>query len=148
MQLDDVVARLRRAGHKVTPQRIAIVKIFMESSEHLTPSALYEKVRQVDPEVGEVTVYRTLNILSELGLVCMVHSGENTHSYISRPPEHHDHLICSGCGKVINFTGCHMSELEKRLESETGFSILEHGLNFYGKCRACNPKKKIKSKAG
>ena len=67
MVLDDIRVRLRQSGHKVTPQRIAIIKIVIESQELLTPSALYEKVRLVDPEVGEVTVYRTLNILSELG---------------------------------------------------------------------------------
>jgi Fur family transcriptional regulator, ferric uptake regulator len=147
MQLDDIAARLRQSGHKVTPQRIAIVKVFMESNEHLTPAALYEKVHREQPEVGEVTVYRTLNILSGLGLVCMVHTDENTHGYISRPPEHHDHLICSECGKVINFTGCNMSELEKRLEAEKGFSIREHRLDFYGKCRECGPIARTKSVA-
>ncbi len=138
--MDDVIARLRRSGHKVTPQRIAIIKMILESAEHLTPSALYEKVHQVDPEVGEVTVYRTLNILSELGMVCVVHTGENTHSYISHPPEHHDHLICSECGKVINFTDCNIAKLEKRLTSETGFTIKEHRLDFYGRCGGCGEK--------
>jgi Fur family transcriptional regulator, ferric uptake regulator len=147
MQIDDIIARLRQTGHKVTPQRIAIIQIFMQSKEHLTPSALYERVHQVDPEVGEVTVYRTLNILSELGLVCTVQTGENSHSYISRPPEHHDHLICSECGKVVNFTGCNVAGLERRLESETGFSIQDHGLNFYGKCQSCSPKTKAKAGA-
>jgi Fur family transcriptional regulator, ferric uptake regulator len=146
MVLEDIVVRLRGSGHKVTPQRIAIIKIVLESQELLSPSALYEKVHQIDPEVGEVTVYRTLNILSDLGLVCMVHTGENTHSYIGRPPEHHDHLICSECGKVINFTGCNLSQLETRLASETGFTIQEHRLDLYGKCRECSKKGNSKLK--
>ncbi len=137
MVLDEIADRLHQSGHKVTPQRIAIIKIINESNELLTPSALYKKVQQIDPTVGEVTVYRTLDILSDLGLVCMVHTGENTHSYISRPPEHHDHLICSECGKVVNFTDCNVSKLEKRLVSETGFVINDHRLDFYGKCREC-----------
>ena len=137
MELQEIVDHLRQAGHKVTPQRVAIIKIVSESAELLTPAALYERVRQVAPEVGEVTVYRTLNILSELGLVCVVHTGENTHSYTSRPPEHHDHLICSECGKVVNFTDCNVSRLEKRLVSETGFTIQDHRLDFYGKCQEC-----------
>lgn len=66
MPLDDIVARLRQSGHKVTPQRITIIKLIIESSELLTPSALYEKVHQLYPEVGEVTVYRTLSILSRI----------------------------------------------------------------------------------
>jgi Fur family ferric uptake transcriptional regulator len=136
--LNEVIARLRRSGHKLTPQRIAIIKMVIESKEHLTPGALYEKVRQIDPEIGEVTVYRTLNILSELGLVCMVHTRENVHCYIGRPAGHHDHLICANCGKVIDFTNCNMSRLEERLSSETGFTIREHRLDFYGVCRECN----------
>jgi Fur family ferric uptake transcriptional regulator len=138
--LDDIIDRLRRAGHKITPQRVAIIRIILESKELLTPSALHKKVRQVDPAVGEVTVYRTLDILSDLGLVCMVHTGENTHSYIGRPPEHHDHLICANCGKVVNFTDCNLSELENRLCSENDFTILNHRLDFYGKCLQCREK--------
>jgi Fur family transcriptional regulator, ferric uptake regulator len=140
MALDEIIANLRRSGYKITPQRIAIIKTVIESSELLTPSALYEKVRHSDPEVGEVTVYRTLNMLVELGLVCMVHTGENTHSYIGRPHGHHDHLICSECGQVVNFTRCNLSRLEDRLKSETGFSIQEHRLDFYGRCQECKSK--------
>ena len=140
MPLKDIVQQLRRSGHKVTPQRLTIIKSFIQSSELLTPSALFEKVRQIDPEIGEVTVYRTLNILSELGLICMIHNGENTHGYVSRPPEHHDHLICSACGKVLNFTHCNIVDLEKRLVSETGFKIDDHRLDFYGRCRECTGK--------
>ena len=137
MPFDDIAAALRRAGHRVTPQRLAIIRTVLASEEHLTPGALYEKVRRMDPEIGEVTVYRTLNILSELGLVCMVHTGENAHSFVSRPPEHHDHLICSGCGEVINFTGGNIDALEKRLVSETGFTIEEHRLDLFGRCHEC-----------
>jgi Fe2+ or Zn2+ uptake regulation protein len=138
--LDEVITRLRQSGHKVTPQRVAIIKIVLESNELLTPSALHKKVQEEDPDIGEVTVYRTLDILSELGLVCMVHTSGNTHSYIGRPLEHHDHLVCSECGKVVNFTNCNLSELETRLILETGFTILEHRLDFYGKCSQCKKK--------
>ena len=138
MSLQDVISMLRQSGHKVTPQRVVIIKTVLESSEHLTPAELYEKIHRLDPEVGEVTVYRTLNILSELGLLCLVHTGENTHSYISRPPGHHGHLICSGCGKVINFTDGNLSGLEERLTGETGFDIKDHRLDFFGSCRECN----------
>jgi Fe2+ or Zn2+ uptake regulation protein len=142
MVSSEVADLLRKSGHKATPQRMAIINIVMESKELLSPSALFEKVRRVDPEVGEVTVYRTLNILFELGLVCMVHTGENTHSYISRPPVHHGQLICSGCGKVVDFMNCNLTELEQNLISETGFDIKEHRLDFYGICRQCGSKEK------
>ncbi len=141
MNLPEIIAQLRDNGHKVTPQRIAIIKTVLESPELLTPSALYEKVKKADPGVGAVTVYRTLNILEELGLVCVVHTGDNTHSYIGCPAEHHDHLICADCGKVINFTQCNLGLLEKRLIAETGFAISEHRLDFYGRCEKCGKKR-------
>ena len=123
MDLEAITERLRHEGHKVTLQRSIIIKLIAESQEHLTPSAIYKKVHELSPDIGEVTVYRTLNILFELGIVCSVHTGHNTQSYIGSPSEHHGHLICQRCGKVINFTGCDLAKLEKRLISETGFII-------------------------
>jgi Fur family transcriptional regulator, ferric uptake regulator len=140
MPIKEIIQKLRKAGHKVTPQRVTIIKNILDSQELLTPGALYDKVRQTDPKIGEVTVYRTLNILSEMGLVCIINSGENTHRYISRPAEHHGHLICAGCGKVHNFTNCNVKDIEKQLTSETGFQIEDHRLDFYGRCRECAAK--------
>jgi len=147
MTLDDIIACLRHAGHKVTPQRMAITRTVLKSTEHLTPPALYEKVHRRHPEIGEVTVYRTLAILEKLGLVCMVHTGDNAHGYISRPPGHHDHLICLECGRVINFTKCNVASLEKRLAAETGFTIDEHRLDVYGLCPGCGKKQTARGKA-
>ena len=137
MDIQEIIKHLRENGNKVTPQRRIIIQAVLESAELLTPSALYEKVKKADPEVGEVTVYRTLNILESLGLVCVVHTRDNIHSYIVCPPEHHDHLICSECGKVVNFTHCNLGLLEKRLVAETGFNINDHRLDFYGRCNKC-----------
>ena len=138
MDLQEITRQLRNNGHKITPQRMVIIQTVLESAEMLTPSALYKKVKKADAGVGEVTIYRTLNILESLGMVCMVHTEENTHSYIGCPSEHHDHLICSDCGKVVNFTHCNMGTLEKRLTAETGFSIADHRLDFYGQCEKCS----------
>jgi Fur family transcriptional regulator, ferric uptake regulator len=146
VNLPEIVACLHERGHKVTPQRVSIIQTVLESSELLTPSALYEKVKKADPEVGEVTVYRTLNILEELGLVCMVLSENNIHSYIGCPSEHHDHLICSDCGKVVNFTHCDLELLEKRLAAESGFDIKDHRLEFHGRCAKCSQKARSTAK--
>ena len=140
MNLQGTIEQLRHNGHKVTPQRILIIKIVLESTELLTPFALYNKVKKADSGIGKVTVYRTLNILEELGLVCVVHTEENVHSYIGGLTEHHDHLICADCGKVVNFTQCNLGLLEKRLAKETGFAINDHRLDFYGRCAKCEKK--------
>jgi Fur family ferric uptake transcriptional regulator len=90
---------LRQAGYKLTPQRRAVLNAIAINQDHLTPGEIYEKVRKEHPSIGLVTVYRTLDILSELGLICEVHSGGNCRSYLMRrPQEHHHHLICADCG--------------------------------------------------
>ena len=97
-----------------------------------------EMVRQELPGIGLVTIYRTLEILAELGLICEVHTGGNCRSYLMRrPSEHHHHLICSDCGTVVDFTDCDLSRLEQRLHRETGFKIENHLLEFAGQCQNC-----------
>jgi Fur family transcriptional regulator, ferric uptake regulator len=145
--LAEITKRLHKAGHKVTPQRLTIISVILESAELLTPAAVFKKVQAKDSQIGEVTVYRTLNILAETGLVCVLHTDGNVQSYIGRPTEHHDHLICSGCGKVVNFTDCNILDLEKRLKTETGFNIREHRLDIYGTCGQCSTKKSNKGQA-
>lgn len=132
---------LRKGGYKITPQRRAIISAVSHSHEHLTPAAIHELVCQEHPDIGLVTIYRTLEVLAELGLICEVHAGGNCRSYlIRRPAEHHHHLICSDCGTVIDFTNCDLGELERRLTKETRFKINGHLLEFLGQCRKCRGK--------
>ena len=129
---------LRQRGYKITPQRRSILKSIIKSHEHLTPSAIYERVRRENPGIGLVTIYRTLEILAELGLICEMHAGGNCRSYLMRrPSEHHHHLICSGCGTVIDFTDCDLGKLEQRLSRENNFTINGHLLEFLGQCSDC-----------
>lgn len=129
---------LRRQGYKLTSQRRAVLNVIALSHEHLTPAAIYERVHQAHQDIGLVTIYRTLDILAKLGLICEVHAGGNCRSYLmKRPMEHHHHLICSHCGAVTDFTDCDLTELEQRLFKETGFKIKEHLLEFLGQCQNC-----------
>jgi Fur family transcriptional regulator, ferric uptake regulator len=129
---------LRQHGHKLTPQRHVVLKVMASSHDHLTPEVIYEKSRLEDPGIGRVTVYRTLDLLSKLNLVCRVHAEGRCRSYMMRrPTEHHHHLVCSGCGQVVDFTNCGLIEMEKKLSQESGFDIKGHLLEFYGLCRDC-----------
>ena len=132
-----VIATLRQHGYKLTPQRRVVIQTITSSQDHLTPTALYEKLHQDHPHIGLVTIYRTLDILAQLNLICELHVGGSCHSYTIGAPEHHHHLICSNCGKVIAFTGSDLSKLEQRLSQETGFEIEDHLLEFIGLCQAC-----------
>jgi Fur family ferric uptake transcriptional regulator len=135
---------LREHGHKLTPQRHVVLKVIASSHDHLTPEVIYEKSRLENAGIGRVTVYRTLDLLSKLNLVCRVHAEDGCRSYMMRrPTEHHHHLVCSGCGKVVDFTGCSLIEMEKKLSQESGFEIKGHLLEFYGLCCDCTIKNPI-----
>ncbi len=129
---------LREHGYKLTPQRHAVLKVIAASHDHLTPEVIHEKARLNNPGIGLITVYRTLGLLNDLNLVCRVHSPDGCRSYMMRrPTDHHHHLMCSGCGKVVDFAGCALADLEQRLLEETRFNISGHLLEFYGLCPDC-----------
>ena len=132
-----VVAVLRRHGYKLTPQRQAVIQVITSSQDHLTPATIHKKVCQDQPNIGLVTIYRTLEILAELELICELHAGGICRSYTISTPQHHHHLICSNCGTVIDFTGHDLSELEQSLSKQSGFRIDGHLLEFFGLCQAC-----------
>lgn len=134
----EIAADLKRRGYKLTHQRKAIINVLSSSGEHLTPADIYARLKREYPEIGLVTVYRTLELLQESGLLCEIHIGDNCRSYLKkRADEHHHHLVCSCCGKVVDFTGCELEKLQERLSAETGFKIEKHLLEFMGCCRSC-----------
>jgi len=133
-----IVSILRQRGYKITSQRKAVLSVIAQSHDHLTPAAIYERAHQQHPGIGLVTVYRTLELLARLGLICEVHTGDNGRSYLlRRPVGHHHHLICSSCSKVVEFTDCDIGRMEERLAQQTGFKIDSHLVEFLGKCRDC-----------
>ncbi len=136
--LERITALLRQKGYKLTRQRRAVLQVIVTSHDHMTPSKIHEKVQKIDPSVGLVTVYRTLEILTGAGLICRVHTDRTSRSYLLRRPHgHHHHLICSDCGRVVDFTDCNLHRLEKRLAAETGFRTEDHILEFFGCCSLC-----------
>jgi Fur family ferric uptake transcriptional regulator len=133
-----IVSLLRQRGYKLTPQRRQVISAIAVSHEHLTPAAIYQKVHEQYPVIGRVTIYRTLDILAELGLICEVHAEGSCRSYLMRRSyAHHHHLLCSDCGTVVDFTDCNLDELEHKLAQKTGFNIAGHLLEFSGHCPKC-----------
>ncbi|MDI6815393.1 MAG: Fur family transcriptional regulator [Dehalococcoidales bacterium] len=133
----EIVTALRQHGYKLTPQRRVVIRTIASSQDHLTPNAIYEKVRQDHPNIGLVTIYRTLDILAKLELICELHAGGSCHSYTISTSGHHHHLICSNCGTVVDVTSYDLGQMEQKLSLETGFKIEYHLLEFTGLCQAC-----------
>jgi Fur family transcriptional regulator, ferric uptake regulator len=129
---------LRENGYKLTPQRHALLKVIASHHDHLSPDAIYKITLQEHPNIGRVTIYRTLELLNKLNLVCRVHAPDGCRSYMMRrPTEHHHHLVCSRCGQSVDFTDCDLSILEKKISEKTGYIIEGHLLELYGRCHDC-----------
>ena len=128
---------LKRHNYKLTNQRRAVVVSIVTCKSQFTPALIYEKLHREHPDIGLVTVYRTLGILMDLGLVCELHASGDCPAYTVGTSQHHHHLICNRCGRVVDFTGHRLAELEKRLAKESGFRIDSHVLEFTGLCLPC-----------
>jgi len=129
--------KLHGSGRKATPQRLSILEAIDGMRAQFTPQQLYELLQKNHPDIGLVTVYRTLNLLAESGLVCRMGYSGRSQSYARRPQEHHHHLVCAGCDKVVDVASCGLGELGEKLERDTGFAISNHHLEFVGLCRQC-----------
>ena len=129
---------LREHAYKLTTQRWAVLEVIASSHDHLTPAEIFERVRKTHPTIGLVTVYRIIDVLASLNLICRVHAEDSCRSYLMRRPSgHHHHIVCSSCGRVDDFIKCDLDGLKRRLAKETGFKIQGHLLEFNGLCREC-----------
>jgi Fur family ferric uptake transcriptional regulator len=135
---------LREHGYKLTPQRHALLKVIASHHDHLSPDELFEITRQEYPDIGRVTIYRTLELLSSLNLICRVHAPNGCRNYMMRKPtEHHHHLVYSGYGRAVDFTDCGLSNAKKTLAEKTGFTIEGHLLELYGRCQDCQKANRV-----
>lgn len=129
MRLESVIGKLRGGGYKVTPQRRAVLEA-IAAEQHQS----MEEIRGRCPGVGLVTVYRALDLLSDLGLVRRLDLGDGPRYELAE--DHHHHLICEGCGRVSEFEQCPLNLAQLPLV-ENGFEVRAHSLEVYGTCAAC-----------
>ncbi len=130
--------QLYNNGYRITASRCAIMEVLREAQEPLSAQELLARGRQHHRTLGIVTVYRTLDLLSELGLVRRVHRSDGCHGYLSASPGHHHAILCLHCGRASEFQGQDdLIELLGRVRRETGFEIDDHLLQLYGTCSEC-----------
>ncbi len=129
MELEGIIGKIRGRGYKATPQRVAVLEA-ISAEQHQS----LEGIRSRCPGVGMVTVYRTLDLLSGLGLVRRLDLGDGPRYELAE--DHHHHLICEDCGNVTEFEQC---PLDPRQLPEVGgdFEVRAHSLEVYGRCSAC-----------
>lgn len=132
---------IQTAGLRRTTQRDLILDIFLRTEDHLTSEDLYWLVQKVDPTIGHTTVYRTLKLLTEAGLAREVRFGDGKTYYEHHyNHEHHDHMICTECGAVIEFFSAEIEALQDKMADEFGFQPTHHSLRMWGICAQCRNK--------
>jgi len=132
---------LERKGLKSTRQRDTIVREFFRRHQHLTVEELWARVKQVDAKIGYATVYRTLKLLTESGLAFKREFGGGHARFEHVTEHHHDHLICLECGKIIEFENGQIEELQEKICRKYKFRLINHKMELYGYCEACNREK-------
>ena len=143
--MGDLKQRLQSRQHKMTPQRQTVLQVFLDHpGEHLSAEDVHGILRQGQSEIGLATVYRSLELLSELGILQKVEFGDGCSRYevnTTDPSEHHHHhLICTKGGKVTEFEDDLLENLEQDIMQKSQFKIYDHQVKFFGLCRECQEK--------
>ncbi|MDI6870687.1 MAG: Fur family transcriptional regulator [Bacillota bacterium] len=145
--LREAEQRLADADYRLTPQRALILRLLFEhQGEHLSAEELHALVGRTNPEVGLATVYRTLELLTELRVLQAVDLGDGRARYeLAGEDRHsHHHLLCLSCGRVEEVRDDLLERLEQSVEAEHGFAILDHQVKFVGLCRECRTRERWK----
>lgn len=126
-----------RAKVKRTQQREAIVREFVSSKEHVSIDELLRRVRNDHPNVGYATVYRTLRLLKQIGVADERHFGDGKTLFEPITDDHHDHLICQRCHKIVEFENEEIEALQADVAKTHGFKMTGHKMEIYGVCPSC-----------
>lgn len=126
-------------GLKSTKQRDTILECFLSSHQHLTTEELYLKLKETNPNIGFATVYRTLKLFAESGIAREIQFGDGQTRYEHlHAGEHHDHLVCTSCGAIVEFENETIEKLQSEVATQHGFTIVSHKLELYGLCGKCS----------
>jgi Fur family ferric uptake transcriptional regulator len=138
---------IQQKGLKRTSQRDLILEVFLQTERHLSSEDLYRLVQKKDPTIGQTTVYRTLKLLSEAGLAREVRFGDGrTHYEHQYKHQHHDHMICSQCGKIIEFFSAELEAIQDAMAAKHKFEVTQHLLRIIGLCAECRRANRLTAK--
>ena len=126
---------VKRSGLRMTRQRRVIAEVIIELEGHVNIEELYDAVRKRNQNIGYATVYRTLKLLREVGIVSSTQFGEGPARYESNVArEHHDHLVCQHCGLIVEFENEEIEALQLEVARSHGMSLTDHTMELYGRC--------------
>ncbi len=135
---DEVVEKLRERESRLTPQRLAVLRILTESIDHPSVEEIYARVRRDFPTTSLATVYKTLTLLKQMGEVMELVFGDGCSRYDGNNPHPHPHIICVQCKAIVDPDDVQtVRELTRDVAQKTNFQILHHRIDFFGICPRC-----------
>jgi len=137
----DILSAMQRAGARLTAPRRAVVRVLGESHGWMSAEAIAGRARRHCPSIGLVTVYRTLDLLESLGIARRVHGPTRCHGYALASSDDGHFIVCRTCHQVIEFEGCEVDRVVRRVTRHTGFRVETHMLELVGLCPACNARR-------
>jgi Fur family transcriptional regulator, ferric uptake regulator len=132
-----MIAALDTQGFRLTAPRQAVVDVLAEGHQHLSHAEILERAREKHPDISRATVYRTLELLTELGIVHPTFLGDANQRFVIPVGGHHHHLICNRCGDVTDVNECHFGNALSTVSQQTGFAVESHLIELYGLCANC-----------
>jgi Fur family peroxide stress response transcriptional regulator len=136
-RFEALVDRFREEEHRLTPQRIALLRLLAASDGHPSASDLYDQLHAQFPTTSLATIYKTLNLLKDLGEVLELGFGHDDNRYDGNRPYPHPHLICVRCRKIMDSEVSMADDLVQQVAQQSGYEIVSHRLDFYGVCPDC-----------
>jgi len=137
IRLDEMVHSLKEAGCRLTPQRMAVLRVLVESEDHPSAEQIHEHVRADFPMTSLATIYKTLTLLKEMGEVQELSIGEGGSRYDGHSPDPHPHLVCTACGRIDDVQVRALGDLPEEVARKTGYRITGHRFDFFGICPRC-----------
>ena len=132
-----IVTALEGAGYRLTEPRRSLAGLIADQDGHFTAAALVDAAREAHLEVGRATVFRTLDVLADLGAVERLDLPSGEHAYVGCEPAHHHHVVCSGCGRTDEIDDEGLRSVVADVARRTGYRVDDHRLQLFGLCPAC-----------
>ncbi len=137
-QVNQHTQRLHEAGYKLTNARLTVLHVIEKSSGHITSAEVLERVHAVDDSIGRASVFRTLDLLTQIGIIRPVYIDSSmTPAYVLLPEGHHHHFVCTNCHRTIEIEYCGLQEVEARITRQLNVQLTGHLVEFYGVCGDC-----------
>ncbi len=137
--IDELKKIVKQKGLKYTEQREIVLNTLLHADGHLTAEEVYNlvKTKRPDSNIGIATVYRALSFLEEVNLITSINFGVDGKKFESNQKDHHDHLICTGCGKIVEFIDDEIEKRQDRIAKKNKFKVTSHSMQLYGVCKTC-----------